>query len=337
VQGDDPSTGPMDPLGPYGRKSLGVTRLVVDDEAVGQRLDAWLARRLPSLSRSRLHALIDEGHVQLDGAKARPSARLRAGHVAVVHLPAPTPAEPQPEDIPIATVHDDPWLLVVNKPAGLVVHPGAGTSRGTLVNALLRHVRDLSGVGGVLRPGIVHRLDRGTSGLLVVAKDDETHRSLVRQFAGRTVEKEYVALVLGVPAGAAGEVDTPIGRDPVHRHKMSTRASRSRDARTSWRVAERFDGAALLRVQIHTGRTHQIRVHLASIGHPVAGDAVYGGTRAPSPRRTCEALLSLERPALHAARLAFTHPASGERLAFEAPLPPDLTAILERLRAGTHA
>ena len=313
--------------------------LVADDEAEGQRLDAWLARRLPSLSRSRLQALIDEGHVLLDGARARPSARLRAGQVVRVHVPAPVPAEPQPEDIPIAVVHEDAHLVVVNKPAGLVVHPGAGTSRGTLVNALLRHVRDLSGVGGVLRPGIVHRLDRGTSGLLVVAKDDETHRSLVRQFAGRTVEKEYLALVLGAPARAAGEVDAPIGRDPVHRQKMSVRAPRGREARTSWRVEERFDGAALLRVRIHTGRTHQIRVHLASIGHPVAGDAVYGGTRTPSSRRAAarEALQSLERPALHAARLAFTHPASGERLTFEAPLPPDLEAVLERLRAAARA
>jgi 23S rRNA pseudouridine1911/1915/1917 synthase len=249
------------------------------------------------------------------------------------------PAEPQPEDIPIAVVYEDARLLVVNKPAGLVVHPGAGTSRGTLVNALLRHVRDLSGVGGVLRPGIVHRLDRGTSGLLVVAKDDETHRALVRQFAGRTVEKEYLALVLGVPARLSGEVDAPIGRDPVHRQKMSVRAPRGREARTSWRVDERFDGAALLRVRIHTGRTHQIRVHLASIGHPVAGDAVYGGTRTPSSRRAAarEALLSLERPALHAARLSFAHPASGERLACEAPLPRDIEAVLERLRAAARA
>ena len=233
------------------------------------------------------------------------------------------PAEPQPEDIPIAVVHEDAHLLVVNKPAGLVVHPGAGTAAGTLVNALLHHVRDLSGVGGVLRPGIVHRLDKGTSGLLVVAKDDETHRALVRQFAGRTVEKEYLALVLGVPARADGEVDAPIGRDPVHRQKMSVRAPRGREARSSWRVEERFDGAALLRVRIHTGRTHQIRVHLASIGHPVAGDAVYGGTRTPSSRRAAarEALVSLERPALHAARLAFTHPASGERLASKRPFP----------------
>ncbi|HSD67036.1 MAG TPA: RluA family pseudouridine synthase [Vicinamibacteria bacterium] len=305
-------------------------------EARGERLDAWLARQLPSLSRSRLRALIDSGHVHLDGARARPSARLRAGQVVRVDVPAPVPAEPLPEDIPIAVVYEDACLVVVDKPAGLVVHPGAGTSRGTLVNALLRHVRDLSGVGGVLRPGIVHRLDRGTSGLLVVAKDDETHRSLARQFAGRTVEKEYVALVLGSPARAAGEVDAPIGRDPVHRKKMSIRAPRGREARTSWRVDERFDGAALLRVRIHTGRTHQIRVHLAAIGHPVAGDAVYGGGRTPPSRSAAarEALLSLERPALHAARLAFAHPSSGERLTFEAPLPSDLEGVLARLRAA---
>jgi 23S rRNA pseudouridine1911/1915/1917 synthase len=315
-----------------------VTDLVATPEAKGERLDAWLARQLPALSRSRLQALIEEGHVLLDGARARPSARLRPGEAVRVHVPAPIPAEPQPEDIPVAVVHEDAHLLVVNKPAGLVVHPGAGTSRGTLVNALLRHVRDLSGVGGVLRPGIVHRLDRGTSGLLVVAKDDETHRALVRQFAGRTVEKEYVALVLGNPPGASGEIDSPIGRDPVHRKKMAVRAPRGREARTSWRVEERFDGAALLRVRIHTGRTHQIRVHLASIGHPVAGDPVYGGKRTLSSRRGAarEAFASLERPALHAARLAFTHPATGERLAFEAPLPADLESVLALLRVAAR-
>ena len=313
--------------------------LVAGEEAAGLRLDAWLAGRLPSLSRSRLRALIDKGLVRLDGAPARPSARVRAGQAALVTVPAPVRAEPEPEDIEVAVVHEDGHLLVVNKPAGLVVHPGAGTPRGTLVNALLRHVRDLSGVGGVLRPGIVHRLDRGTSGLLVVAKDDEAHRALVRQFAGRSVEKEYLALVLGTPSRASGEVDAPIGRDPVHRQKMSVRATRGRQARTAWRVEERFDGATLLRVRIHTGRTHQIRVHLASVGHPVAGDAVYGGARTPSSRRAAarEALLSHDRPALHAARLAFTHPASGERLALEAPLPPDLLALLERLRSASRA
>jgi 23S rRNA pseudouridine1911/1915/1917 synthase len=313
--------------------------LVAGEDAAGLRLDVWLAQRLPSLSRARIQALLEEGHVLLDGRRSRASARLRAGQEALVTVPDPVPAEPQPEDIEVAVVHEDGRLLVVDKPAGLVVHPGAGTARGTLVNALLGHVHDLSGVGGVLRPGIVHRLDKGTSGLLVVAKDDETHRALVRQFAGRTVEKEYLALVLGVPSRPAGEIDAPIGRDPVHRQRMSVRAPRGREARTSWRVEELFDGAALLRVRIHTGRTHQIRVHLSSIGHPVAGDPTYGGNRTPSSRRAAarEALLSLGRPALHAARLAFTHPASGERLSFEAPLPPELLALLERLRAASRA
>jgi 23S rRNA pseudouridine1911/1915/1917 synthase len=310
-------------------------RLIADAEARGLRLDVWLARRLPSLSRARLQALVGEGLVLLDGHAARPSTRLRDGQTITVHIPPAAPAVPQPEDIPLAIVHEDAHLLVIDKPAGLVVHPGAGTPSGTLVNALLRHVRDLSGVGGVLRPGIVHRLDRGTSGLLVVAKDDETHRALARQFASRRVEKEYLALVHGAPAGRQGEIAAPIGRDPVHRKRMSARAPRGREARTSWQIEERLDGAALLRVRIHTGRTHQIRVHLASIGHPVAGDVTYGGTRAPSCRLADarEALRGLRRPALHAARLVFTHPATGERVAFASPLPPDLLAVLHRLAA----
>jgi 23S rRNA pseudouridine1911/1915/1917 synthase len=202
------------------------------------------------------------------------------------------------------------------------------------VNALLHHAVDLSGVGGVLRPGIVHRLDKGTSGLLVVAKHDVAHRALVEQFAGRTVEKEYLALVLGVPRSRQGSVEKPIGRDPHDRKKMSVRAKRGREARSSWTVLEVFDGAALLNVRIHTGRTHQIRVHLSSLGHPVAGDATYGGTRTPGSRsaRSRAALQALDRPALHAARLAFTHPTSGQRVAFEAPLPADIALVLARLR-----
>jgi 23S rRNA pseudouridine1911/1915/1917 synthase len=195
-------------------------------------------------------------------------------------------------------------------------------------------VRDLSGVGGELRPGIVHRLDRGTSGLLVVAKDDATHRALARQFASRQVEKEYLALVLGVPAHRQGTVSTPIGRDPVHRQRMSVRGTRGRDARTSYEVLEAFDGAALLRVRIFTGRTHQIRVHLASLGHPVAGDPSYGGNRRPASRAAAvrEALAGLARPALHAARLAFAHPGTGERVVFDSPLPRDLAELVECLR-----
>jgi 23S rRNA pseudouridine1911/1915/1917 synthase len=311
--------------------------LRADADASRARLDAWLAARLPELSRARIQSLIEGGQVLLEGRPARASARLRPGQTISIHVPPPVPATPEPEDIPLDVVFEDAQLLVLNKPAGLVVHPGAGQPRGTLVNALLRHVRDLSGVGGVLRPGIVHRLDKGTSGLLVVAKDDETHRALARQFAGRSVEKEYEALVLGIPAPRAGTIATPIGRDPVHRRKMSIRTTRGREARSDYRVVATFDGASRLRVRIHTGRTHQIRVHLASIGHPVVGDGTYGGTRAPSSRRAeaREALQSLRRPALHAAHLAFVHPRTGERLSFEAPLPPDMAGVLARLGAAS--
>jgi 23S rRNA pseudouridine1911/1915/1917 synthase len=312
--------------------------LVVDASGAGERLDRWLARHVAGQSRSRLQALIEQRHVTVDGAAGRASARLRAGQRVRVAIPEPAAAVPAPEAIPLAIVHEDAHLVVIDKPAGLVVHPGAGRDSGTLVNALLHHVRDLSGVGGVLRPGIVHRLDRGTSGLLVVAKDDATHRELARQFASREVEKEYLVLVLGVPQRKQATIAAPIGRDPVQRKKMSVRASRGREARSQYAVVEAFDGAALLRVRIMTGRTHQIRVHLASLGHPVAGDATYGGTRTPSSRRSAarQALRNLVRPALHAARLAFTHPATGARVAFESPLPADLAGVVGELRAATR-
>jgi 23S rRNA pseudouridine1911/1915/1917 synthase len=308
--------------------------LTVEGPSAGARLDVWLAGRLPELSRARVQALMAEGAVLLGGRTARPSLRLRGGEEITVELPDPVAASVSAEDRPLVIVHQDESLVVVDKPAGMTVHPGAGRPAGTLVNALLHHVRDLSGVGGVLRPGIVHRLDRGTSGLIVVAKDDETHRALAAQFASRTVEKEYLAVVQGVPRAKQGVVEAAIGRDPVHRMKMSVRAPRGRSARSTYTVEEALDGAALLRVRIHTGRTHQIRVHLASLGHPVAGDATYGGTRTPSSRRpqARAALAALARPALHAARLAFDHPVSGERMHFEAPLPADLTALLAALR-----
>jgi 23S rRNA pseudouridine1911/1915/1917 synthase len=309
-------------------------RLVVDPKSVGARLDVWLTAQAPDLSRARIQALIAEGQVRLDGQPSRASARLRGGESVALTVPAPVAALPAPEDIPLRLAYEDERLLVVDKPAGLVVHPGAGQPQGTLVNALLHLVKDLSGVGGVLRPGIVHRLDRGTSGLLVVAKDDETHRALVRQFAGRTVEKEYLAVVHGLPEPRAGTIALPIGRDPVHRQKMSVRASRGRAARSDYALVEALDGAALLRVVIHTGRTHQIRVHLAALGHPVAGDPTYGGTRAPSARgpEARAALQGLSRPALHAARLSFTHPQTGTRLRFESPLPEDILSVLAALR-----
>jgi 23S rRNA pseudouridine1911/1915/1917 synthase len=310
------------------------TVLTVEAGEAGERLDRWLAAKLPALSRARLQALIEEGAVRVDGGAARASSRVKGGQSVRVTVPAPAAAEPQPEDIPIRVVHEDSHLMVVDKPAGLVVHPGAGTVAGTLVNALLFRVKDLSGVGGVLRPGIVHRLDRGTSGLLVVAKDDATHQDLGRQFASRSVEKEYVAVVLGRPRRSTGTIDAPIGRDPVHRKRMSVRAARGRAARTTYSVTETLDGSALLRVRIHTGRTHQIRVHLASLGHPVLGDVVYGGRHVPASASAHlrQAVASLSRPALHAARLAFAHPATGERVTFESPLPDDLQRLVESLR-----
>ncbi len=313
--------------------------LVVPDDAAGQRLDAWLARALPDLSRSRLQALIADGAVHVDGAVPKSSERVRAGQRVVVTIPEPAPAVPTAEDIPLRVVHEDAHLLVIDKPAGLVVHPGAGNATGTLVNALLHHVQDLSGVGGVLRPGIVHRLDRGTSGLLVVAKDDVTHRGLVAAFASRTVEKIYLAIVHGHPQPPQGLIDAPIGRDPVHRQKMSVKAPRGRSARSRYRVTQALDGAALVEVKIETGRTHQIRVHLASRGNPVAGDDLYGGGRTPSSKRAPAraALQALTRPALHAHRLAFTHPVTGAPLALESPLPPDLVALVTALSLAPAA
>jgi len=311
--------------------------LTVGEEGAGLRLDVWLAGQVPDQSRSRLQSLISSGAVTVDGKPARPSSRVQPGQSVTLRWPEPRAAAPRAQDIPLAIVHQDAWLLVLEKPPGLVVHPGAGSPEGTLVNALLHHVRDLSGIGGEMRPGIVHRLDKGTSGLMVVAKDDATHRDLARQFAGRTVEKEYLAIVHGVPSPRQGVIDSPIGRDPVHRKKMSARAPRARAARSSYAVAEVLDGAALVRVRIQTGRTHQVRVHLSSLGHPVAGDPLYGGRRAPAARGedAREALRALPRPALHAARLAFTHPRSGERLAFVSPLPPDLQDLAARLRLDT--
>ncbi len=311
--------------------------LPVEESEAGTRLDRWLCRRLGGLSRGRIQGLIQAGQVLVDGEVARPSLRVRCGTTVWVTIPPAQPARPAPEDIPLCIVHEDAYLVVVDKPAGLVVHPGAGARTGTLVAALLHHVRDLSGVGGVLRPGIVHRLDRGTSGLLVVAKNDDAHRALARQFAERTVEKEYLAIVLGVPGRRIATIDAPIERDRVSRKKMTARTGRGRQARSSYELAEALDGAALLRVRLHTGRTHQIRVHLASIGHPVAGDATYGGTRTPPSRRPAsrEALSQLARPALHAARLAFDHPVTGARLRLESPLPTELTRLLEVLRNPT--
>ena len=307
----------------FGAMDSEAARLTVDETGAGERLDRWLAAQLPELSRARLQALILAGEARVNGGAVRASHRVRHGDQVLVRLPEPVPALPRAEPIPLVIVYQDTQLLVVDKPAGLVVHPGAGVADGTLVNALLHHVTDLSGVGGVLRPGIVHRLDRGTSGLLVVAKDDRTHRALTRQFSKRDVLKEYLAIVHGVPAERSATLSAPIGRHPVKRTKMAVRKQGGREAITHYDVVEVLDRAALLRVRLHTGRTHQVRVHLAWRGHPLVGDTTYGGAREPA---------ASSRPALHAARLGFDHPQTGERLQFESPLPQDLVDLLERLR-----
>lgn len=267
--------------------------------------------------------------------EAKPNQPVKGGQPISIDIPAAVDPAPQPEPLPVRIVYEDRDLVVVDKPAGMVVHPAAGHEGGTLVNALLHHVSDLSGIGGEKRPGIVHRLDRGTSGLMVVAKHDRAHDELSRQFRDREVEKEYVTLVWGeVMAGR--RVDAPIGRDPGNRKKMSARARRSREAVTRIVSAEHLGRAlTLARVAIHTGRTHQIRVHLSAVGHPVVGDSLYGGVRRRVPG-DLRAVSHLERPFLHSERLAFKHPGDGRRMAFESPLPEDLQRVLDQLREQTH-
>ena len=310
---------------------LGVTPtdLVVPPEQRGQRLDRFLTAFLGSHSRSQLQKLIADGCVTVAGRTARANLQLRDGDVVRVQLPEASPATVAGEALPVEILYQDEDLAVVNKPAGMVVHPAAGHSSGTLVNALLHHLEGLSGIGGEMRPGIVHRLDRGTSGVMVVAKNDAAHQELARQFHDREVEKEYIALVWGV-VQAGRRIDAAIGRDPSDRQKMSSRAKHAREAVTRITRALHLPGLTLCQVAIHTGRTHQIRVHLSAIGHPVVGDSVYGGVR----RRVAgdiRAVLRLERPFLHAARLAFTHPRDGRPLEFTAPLPDDLQDVLDAL------
>jgi 23S rRNA pseudouridine1911/1915/1917 synthase len=303
----------------------------VAEDGEGSRLDRFLVSVLPAHSRAQIQRLIKEGHVLIDGRGARANQAVKIGQHIVLDVPAPVDPEPQPEALPLAILYQDHDVIVVDKPAGMVVHPAAGHESGTLVNALLHHVDDLSGIGGEKRPGIVHRLDRGTSGLMVVAKHDTAHEELARQFREREIEKEYVALVWG-DVHAGRRIDAPIGRDPSNRKKMSARARRSREAVTRIVRAERLHPMlTLVRVAIHTGRTHQIRVHLSVIGHPIVGDALYGGVH----RRVAgdvRAVTHLARPFLHAARLAFQHPSDGRRMEFESPLPDDLQRVLDDLR-----
>jgi len=284
----------------------------------GKRLDHYLQEHLAEHSRSRIQAWIRDGEVLVNGLRTKPSLVLRGDERLDVSPAAAPPLQAEPEDLPVEVLYQDASVIAINKPAGLVVHAGAGAHSGTLVNRLVHHFKSLSSMGGELRPGIVHRLDRGTSGVLLVARNDAAHRALAAQFAGRTVEKTYLALVEGQVASESGQLTTPISRDPVRRTRMTARPGKGRSAFTEFRVRQRFKGFTYLEIRIGTGRTHQIRVHLSSLGHPVAGDRLYGAK-------------SRERVFLHAWRIGFDSPASGERITVEAPLPEELERWLGEL------
>lgn len=292
----------------------------------GRRLDVWLAERA-DMSRSRVQSLICDGRVELDGVRAQAKAKPLQGQGIVVTLPPPAPAEPEPEDIPLDVVYEDEDVIVVNKPAGLVVHPAPGHDRGTLVNALLFHCHDLRGIGGVMRPGIVHRLDMDTTGLIVACKNEASLNSLAAQFQSGRTAKEYLALVHGDPGRMSGTVRSTIGRDPSDRKRMAADPPSGKSAVTHYTVAERFERTTLLRVRIETGRTHQIRVHLSHIGLPIVGDMLYG-------RRSLDAMIPdcPKRQMLHATKFAFDHPRDGRRMEFSVPPPADMAGLVAKLR-----
>ncbi|HHY85355.1 MAG TPA: RluA family pseudouridine synthase [Verrucomicrobia bacterium] len=296
-----------------------------------ERLDTFLRARYPAMSRGAIQRLIEEGHIQVNGRTVKPTHTPHAGDEVRVHWPDARPSEVQPEAMPLDVLFEDETLIVINKPAGLVVHPAAGHEEHTLVNALLHHCAgQLSGVGGVARPGIVHRLDKETSGCLVAAKNDDAHLALSAQFAGRTVQKVYFAIVCGEMARDHGEIRAAIARHPSHRKRMAVSDDRGREALTTYEVLERFDCATVVRAVLHTGRTHQIRVHFQHLGYPLAGDLTYG----PRQNRRLEGRLGFAAPRvmLHARELAFTHPRTGRYFHFTAPLPKDFEEYLGALR-----
>jgi 23S rRNA pseudouridine1911/1915/1917 synthase len=314
-------------------------------EHAGQRLDVFLAERLPPFSRATLQRAIDAGHVRVDDVVAKPSLRLRAGNQVVVEQIDVPREGPAPQNIPLTILHEDDAIIVVDKPAGMIVHPAKGHWEGTLASALAHHFGTLSGRGGPTRPGIVHRLDRETSGVIVVAKNDQVHDSLSAQFKTREVEKQYLAIVAGVPDRDRDVIDEPIGDHPTHREKKAIRREdpTARPAVTEYEVIERFVGFAFLRVRPQTGRTHQIRIHLAHVGFPVLCDRLYGGRARLSehelfrdktaiPPSSPDESYLLERQALHAHCLSLTHPATAEQMTFEAPLPADMLSTLDALR-----
>jgi 23S rRNA pseudouridine1911/1915/1917 synthase len=317
---------------PPANPSIERVELIVSADQVGQRLDRFLASELRHMSRTKIQSLMDEGRVLVDGGAMKPSHKVEEGSAVLVEVPPPIVPGVEPEGIPLEILYEDDDIAVINKPAGIIVHPGAGADTGTLVAALLHRfggIGGLSTIGGPMRPGIVHRLDKETSGAIVIARTDAAHRKLVEDFQSRLVEKTYVALLHGKVRGEAGSVDLPVARDLHRRARMTARRREGRAARTDWRVRLRLDGFTLIEADLRTGRTHQIRVHFSALGYPVVGDTLYGAPRQERIGR--ELLVPLGRNFLHAARISFAHPRTGERIEFRAPLAPELVGYLDTL------
>ncbi len=304
-----------------------------------ERLDVFVSRSMTGITRSAVRRLIDTGFITVNGKPGKPSLKLKGGELISVRVPPPLPAVPVAEKIPLEILYEDEDIVVVNKAAGMVVHPGAGNRGGTLVNALLGHCRDLSGIGGEIRPGIVHRIDKDTTGILVVAKNDDAHRSLACQFKQHSVRRVYTALVYGSPGEDKGVIEAAIGRHPTDRKKMSGATRRGRHAITNWRVTGRYSGITLMTITLETGRTHQIRVHFSEAGFPLLGDPVYGGSgrlanlKDPELRKMIK---ELGRQALHAGTLGIIHPTSGEYLEFNADMPEDMSEIIKYLEKAVN-
>lgn len=303
----------------------------------GIRVDSYVSNRIPDCTRSYAAQLICQGHIRVDGVCVKPGRKIKTHEQISVVIPEPEPIAVIPEPIPLNILFEDRHLIVLNKPPGLVVHPAAGHASGTLVNGILHHCPNLEGIGGEMRPGIVHRLDKETSGVIVIAKTASALNGLSRQFKARSIEKRYLALIHGIPEKASGTIDLPVGRHPVDRKKMSTVSPRGREALTLWRIKEKYPGAALLEVDLKTGRTHQIRVHCKSMGHSIIGDTVYGTRKKMSILAKCnptlyQAVKNAKRQMLHAYQLRFVHPVTAENYHFKAPLPEDMMAVIEALK-----